>query len=180
MSINRWTGNDHQTPVSIRDCGLDGAIVDTDDEHDGNPAITDYNYNAFLQGANRTTPQGANDVIVTNFNWQTSWLGSFYLPTNSTLINGGSCYATNVALYHFTTTTNQVKEATSVVDIGYHYVATDGSGNPIDTDGDGFPDYWEDTNGNGNGNDDATSWQTYNSSNGLISGSGLQVFTPLQ
>jgi len=180
LSINRWSGTDHQTPVSIRDCALDGSTVTTADAHYSNPAITDYNYNAFLQGGNRTTPQGANDVILTNFNWQISWLGSFYLPTNSTLINVGSCYATNAALYHFTTTTNQAKEAASIVDIGYHYVATDGNGNPIDTDGDGFPDYWEDSNGNGNGGDDATSWQTYNSPNGLTGATGLKVFTPLK
>ena len=35
------------------------------------------------------------------------------------------------------------------MDIGYHYVATDPGGNPLDTNGDGNPDYLEDANGNG-------------------------------
>jgi len=35
------------------------------------------------------------------------------------------------------------------VDIGYHYVATDTNGNPLDTNGDGIPDYIEDANGDG-------------------------------
>jgi hypothetical protein len=54
-----------------------------------------------------------------------------------------------VGLYHFTTQTNQAIEANSVVDIGYHYVATDANGNPLDSNGDGIPDYIEDVNGNG-------------------------------
>jgi len=42
-----------------------------------------------------------------------------------------------------------VKETNSVVDIGFHYVALDASGKPLDGDGDGLPDYFEDRNGNG-------------------------------
>jgi hypothetical protein len=67
-----------------------------------------------------------------------------------------------------------------MVDIGYHYVACNAAGQPIDTDGDGLPDYLEDVNGNGNGEDDPTSWLSYNSSNGLSPGNGLVVFTPLK
>jgi len=44
---------------------------------------------------------------------------------------------------------SQVPETNSIVDIGYHYVATDAYGNPLDTNGDGIPDYLEDANGNG-------------------------------
>ncbi len=36
-----------------------------------------------------------------------------------------------------------------MVDIGYHYVALDTNGVPVDTDGDGLADYLEDRNGNG-------------------------------
>jgi hypothetical protein len=42
-----------------------------------------------------------------------------------------------------------VPETNSIVDIGYHYVAVDGYGNPLDANGDGIPDYLEDANGNG-------------------------------
>jgi hypothetical protein len=61
----------------------------------------------------------------------------------------GSTTADQLGLYQYTTQTNQVKETNSTVDIGYHYVAVDSSGNPIDTNGDGVPDYLEDANGNG-------------------------------
>jgi hypothetical protein len=53
-----------------------------------------------------------------------------------------------VGLYHYTVTTNQVIEGTNTVSIGFHYVAT-AYGNPLDTNGDGIPDYLEDANGNG-------------------------------
>ncbi len=82
-------------------------------------------------------------------------LGSYYYPTSggagslTNLLNRGSRTADLAGLYHFTTTINQVKEANSVVDIGYHYVAANGSNQPNDYDGDGLADYFEDKNGNG-------------------------------
>jgi hypothetical protein len=64
------------------------------------------------------------------------------------------------ALYHFTTQPDQTKETNSVVDIGYHYVAVDGYGNPWDSDTDGVPDYLEDANGDGSVNSGETDWQS--------------------
>jgi hypothetical protein len=117
--------------------------------------------------------------------YQSSYLGNYYYPTNdgllSRLIDAGSRYASDAGLYHFTTTTNQVKEGATKVDIGFHYVAIDPTtGQPYDTDGDGVPDYLEDVNGDGNGANDPTSWLVYNSPNGLTGANGLQVFTPLK
>jgi hypothetical protein len=43
----------------------------------------------------------------------------------------------------------EIKETNSTVSIGFHYVATDASGNPLDSNGDGIPDYLSDANGNG-------------------------------
>jgi hypothetical protein len=74
----------------------------------------------------------------------------------------------------------QVKEAATQVDIGHHYVATDASGLPIDGDGDGFPDYWEDRDGDNVVDTGETSWLTYNSPNSLSVSPGLTVFTPLR
>jgi hypothetical protein len=116
---------------------------------------------------------------VVSYNWESSWLGNYYLPTNSPLINKGNTTANLLGLYHFTTQTNQVLEGDSIVDIGYHYVATDLYGKPLDTNGDGIPDYLEDANGDGIFDaGDLSDWQI--SPYGLTAGSGLQVFTPLK
>ncbi len=141
--------------------------------------------NAYVSGSNRLTPTNANDVVLTNTPiYLTSYLGKYYYPTNdgmlSLLIDAGSRNATNAGLYHYTVLTNQVKETNSIVDIGYHYVATDTNGVPIDTDGDSVPDYLEDRNGNGTVDSGETDWTTYNSPNGLTGATGLQVFTPLK
>jgi len=98
-----------------------------------------------------TSLGGSNNKTNVIFDYQGS--GTYYYPTTGTnlyqLINAGSRTAANAGLYHFTTTTNQAKEAASTVDIGMHYVAANGSGVPVDTDGDGAGDYLEDRNGNG-------------------------------
>ena len=93
---------------------------------------------------------------------------------------GSLTNAALAGLYHFTTTTNQAKEQTTRLDLGRHYVAVDTNGKPIDTDGDGVPDYWEDRNGDGAATGDATSWQAYDSANGLAAPAGLKIFTPLR
>jgi len=111
--------------------------------------------------------------------------GGYYYPTNgasgglTNLINAGSRTADLAGLYHFTTSIGLAKETNSIVDISYHYVATDANGNPLDFDGDGIPDYLEDYNGNGVFDSGETDWKTYNSPNRL-GANGLQVFTPLK
>jgi hypothetical protein len=122
-------------------CTLSGILVSTNC----------YNgYNAYLNCTNWLNPTNATDLFITNtLAYQTSWLGTFYQPTNSPLINKGSTNANLVGLYHFTVTTNEVVEGTNTVTIGYHYVATDANGIPLDSNGDGIPDYLEDANGNG-------------------------------
>ena len=107
-------------------------------------------YNAYLNCTGYLNPTNATDIFSSNsLAYQLSFFGSFYQPTNSPLINAGSTTANLDGLYHFTTQTNQVIEGNSTVDIGYHYVATDEYGNPLDSNGDGIPDYIQDANGNG-------------------------------
>jgi hypothetical protein len=107
-------------------------------------------YNAYLNCAGRLYLTNANDIVSSNsLAYQSSWFGNYYQPTNSPLIHAGSTSATNVSLYHYTVTTNQVVEGTNTVSIGYHYVAVDANGNPLDSNGDGIPDYLQDANGNG-------------------------------
>ena len=119
------------------------------------------NYNAFLTNFSRLPISGAHDVMVTNgngFNWQTNWFGNFYLPTNSPVFQRGSTNANLLGLYHFTTQTNQIPDGANKVDIGYHYVATDGEGNPSDTYIPGIPDYLVDANGDGLVDDGERNW----------------------
>jgi hypothetical protein len=164
-------------PVWIENCAFDGSTIQMDDHSGGNTNITYCNYNAFLNGASRLTMLGANDIVTNTFTWQTGPLGVYYQATNSSLIDAGSVTADVVGLYHFTTQTNQAIEGTSPVDIGYHYVALDSSGNPIDTNGDGIPDYLEDANGNGIfDSGDIADWERY----GLNNANGLLIFTPLK
>ena len=101
-----------------------------------------FDHNAYW-GTNAPSGSGGNDVVLTNFNYAAGPLGNYY-QASTNLINKGSTTADKRGLYHYTTQTNQVKEANSIVDIGYHYVAVDGNGNPIDTNGNGVPDYLED------------------------------------
>ena len=131
-------------PAIIYNCAFDG----TTNTVDTNGLVCDYN--SYLTNADQLPVSGVHDVVLTSgYNWQSSWLGNYYLPGGSPLIDMGSTNANLLGLYHFTTQTNQTVEGTSQVDIGYHYVATDAYGNPLDTDGDGIPDYIEDANGNG-------------------------------
>lgn len=142
------TPNSTAFPINVKNCSFDGTSISVSGYGD-NASYDTYNYNAYTN-ASGMLPFGANNVIVTNgFNWQSSWFGNFYLPSNSPVIARGSTNANYLGLYHFTTQTNQAIEGDSIVDIGYHYVATDASGNPLDSNGDGVPDYIEDTNETG-------------------------------
>ena len=138
-------------------------------------------YNAYLKCSGRLYPTSSYDVVSSStLAYQTGPLGAFYQLTSSSLINKGNTNANLLGLYHYTTTTNEVKETNSLVDIGYHYVAVDAYGNPIDTDGDGIPDYLEDSNGNGIYDaGDLSNW-LISPFNGLTTADGLLVFTPLK
>jgi len=169
-------------PVWIEECAFDGTALQVDDNSGGNTNYTYCDFNAFLTNGDRLPVDGlSHDVTnLVSFNWQCSWFGNYYLPADSPLIDHGSTTADKVGLYHFTTQTNQVPEGTSFVDLGYHYVATDANGNPLDTNGDGIPDYLEDANGNGVFDaGDLGNW-LISPYNGLSSMAVLQVYTPLK
>jgi len=109
------------------------------------------------------------------------YLGNHYYPTTGTnlaaLRSWGSRYADAAGLWHHTLTVDQIKD-TGWVDVGFHYVALNGSNLPVDTDSDGKPDYAEDKDGDGVFDSGETDWQTSNSS---VSGpTALQVFTLLK
>ena len=113
--------------------------------------------------------------------YQAGTLGLYYLPaTASTLLAAGSTTADLLGLADYTTQASQTPEGTARVDTGYHYVATDSNGNPLDTVGDGIPDYLADSNGDGVFDaGDLCNWLIFyypivTTNNGLI------VFTVLQ
>jgi len=118
-----------------------------------------HNYNGYVTNASSQwlTGSGSANIWTNMFDYQTGALGRFYQPSDSRFLNQGSTNANYLQLYHFTCTTNNVKETNSVVDIGFHYVATSG-GLPVDTDSDGVPDYLEDLNGNGSVDSGETDW----------------------
>jgi hypothetical protein len=160
------------TPWPVRDNTFDSGYME---DMFGNIGVA-HDHNAFINEAVALMATDPTDMILTSFAYVPGPLGNYYQPATSPLIDQGSRTADLASLYHYTTQTNQVKEANSPVDIGFHYVAVDANSIPIDTDHDGVPDYLED----GNGADDPTSWLIYNSPNGLTGGNGLQVYTPLK
>jgi hypothetical protein len=113
--------------------------------------------NAYYNTAYGLT-SGVGNIALGSLAYDIGPLGNYYQPTSSTLVNAGSRTADLAGLYQFTTATNSVKETNSVVDIGIHYVAVNAGGQPIDTDGDGVPDYLENWTGNGLVNSWETSW----------------------
>jgi hypothetical protein len=176
-----FTSHSGSWPDTFVNCSFDAGA-----DLSGVDSVTYCDYNAFLTNGIRFPTLGANDVLVTNgFDWQSGpFGGDFYLPSDSPLIYAGSTNANRLGLYHFTTTTNlvngqEVPDGTNIVTIGYHYVATDANGNPLDSNGDEIPDYIEDANGDGLVDDGESPWY-YTVASGLTATNGLLVFTPLK
>jgi hypothetical protein len=167
---------------TVKDTAFDGTSFSISDWYHGTNYTTfDYNaYNTAYTNWQTLEVVGPHDIQTNFCPWQTSWFGNYYQATNSTLLHAGSTTADQVGLYHFTVTTNQAVEGASQVSIGYHYVATDQYGNPLDTNGDGIPDYLEDANGNGIYDaGDLGDWLV-NPYNGLTRANGLLVFPPVK
>jgi len=140
----------------------------------------DYDYNAYRQldppepynngGASTLSPSiggascGAHDISLAAAPlYQPGPLGNFYLPPSSPTVNAGSRSPAEAGLYHYTTRTDQTKDAGQpAVNIGLHYVATTSSTSvvPNDFDYDGIPDYVENWHGDGSYHSGTeTKWQ---------------------
>jgi hypothetical protein len=120
-------------------CGLNGYTGGY------NAAVTNFDHPGFP----------TDIVLLSSPSYRAGPLGNFYQPANTVLFNADTnTTADQVGLYRYTMYTNlvngyQIKETNSCVDIGFHYVATDANGHPVDSNGDGTPDYLSDLNGNG-------------------------------
>ena len=77
-------------------------------------------------------------MVLTNFTFASGPLGDYYHGSTNLVDRGSLTNAALAGLYHHTTRTNQTKEANTRLDIGFHYVACDANGLPVDTDGDGL------------------------------------------
>jgi hypothetical protein len=124
-------------------------------------------FNAYVTNFDRLQPTFTSDIILASSpSYQTGPLGGYYLQNSSSLINAATgTTADQVGLYHYTVMTNlvsgnEIKETNSVLDVSYHYVATDLNGVPIDTNGDGVPDYQSDVNGNGTVESGEIAWKS--------------------
>jgi hypothetical protein len=136
------------------------------------------------------TLNGTNPKPGLNPDYQTGTWGKRYYPASGTtnslaaLIDTGSRTRELAGLYHFTVKTGNLSregaDALTTVDIGNHYVGLNSLGLPYDSDGDGIPDYVEDTNGNNTPDTGESSLTSYNSSNGFSVSTAFSVFTPLQ
>ena len=130
---------------------------------DGSYAYVSVSNNGYYQTSDALP--GANDLNpITSLTYAAGPLGPWYIGSSSpALVDMGSRGAGLAGLYHYTMFANlvngcEVKEANTIVDIGFHYVATDANGSPIDSNGDGIPDYLEDANGNGLADNGETPW----------------------
>lgn len=136
-------------------------------------------HNAYISCSGRLQPTNVNDVVLTNFSYVAGPLGNYY-QSSTNLQNAGSVTNAGLAgLYHYTTLTNQTKEANSRLDIGFHYVtAVDNSGEPVDTDHGGIPDYLEDTNGDGIVNGSESDWRAGHAADDDLTGVYGSILVP--
>jgi hypothetical protein len=158
LSIYGWTNSTSATNAIIQN-----NLFDNDDMSGGMPApfvppwitwATSNNFSYYAGGNNVYATNIVNrtgnnylsyyptDQILSNSpSFQSGVFGRFYLPTNSVLIDAGSTTADRVGLFYYTTQISQTNENITPVDVGYHYVASDSNGNPVDSNNDGTPDY---------------------------------------
>jgi len=102
-------------------------------------SLTNYigTYNGYVIGCDHLTlTNSTNDQFLTSSpTYQATAQGNYYLSgTGTNLINKGSTTADALGLYLYCTTTNELAETNSTVDIGYHYVALNPIGVPTNLD----------------------------------------------
>ena len=150
-SQNQWTFTDN--------------IFDQSVFHgDGPVAVNSYNAYVAMSGQHLSPGSEANPIDLSSLSYDSGQLGSFYLPSSATqLLGAGSRTARGAGLYHFTSLVDNTKQANAAhVNIGPAYLALDSSGNALDANADGVPDFIADRNGDGVEDDDEMKWSSAN------------------
>ena len=146
--------NLYNTAWTFRDNLFDHTAITVSNSSPGDV----FSNNAYITNCSRLISSGGDVILASSPAYEIGILGDYYYPTNQTnLIHAGSRSAAAAGLYHYTVTTNNAIEGTNTVSIGFHYVACT-NGLPIDTNGDGIPDYLEDVNGNGQVDSGEIAW----------------------
>lgn len=163
--------NVNATAFTLKNCLLRGGLVNlwADAGQDSNWRVYDNLFdnvpqllgNGGINGFNAFTAttgySGANNLYSIIPNWQTGPFGPYYYPTtgpssglNSLRDQGSEPSSAVAGLFHYTTAAAvNTKEAGSPIDIGFHYPSASMNGLLLDSDSDGLPDHFEDSNGNG-------------------------------
>jgi hypothetical protein len=166
----------------VRDSLFDGDSTSVS----GTGSYTSYftpSYNAFFNTSS-TPLTGTGNVSLTALSYGTGTPSTlvWYINSSTPALKDADTNRTadTAGLYHYTIFTSQAKETNSPVDIAFHYVALDSNHLPMDTDGDGIPDYLEDRNNNGTYDSSLgeTDWQ--HSVSGLTGTTSITVYTPLK
>lgn len=123
------------------------------------------NHNNVYAGMGSTRLQPADPYsFATTVTYRNGPLGAFYLgEENAALMHTGSQTAAEAGLYHFNTIGTDEIQGDNQVNIGPAYLTLDNAGNPVDSNGDGVPDFIADRNGNGLEDADEMPWTSANS-----------------
>src|SRR5438445_4420597 len=114
-----YTSGTSNPSWEVRDNSFDGVSLS---QNDASGYILK-SHNGYI---NTTSLGGNSNVVLSSFNYATGALGAWY-QSSTNMIDAGSRTADQAGLYHYTTQTSQVKETNSIVEIGFHYVALNGS-----------------------------------------------------
>jgi hypothetical protein len=105
-----------------------------------NISASDVSNNGFV---NISDPfDDAGGILSSTFAYIDGPLGPWY-QVSTDFTDQGSAYADALGLFHYTTRASQAEEATSPVDIGFHYPAVDSNLALLDSDDDLLGDWWE-------------------------------------
>jgi len=130
---------------TLRDNVFDGILNQKPGGTSWTASNNGYRSAATLGGNNNPTPGVAD--------YAPGPLGPNYYPTSggnlSSLLAVGFRTGITAGLFHHTLRTDLVAAGANQVGIGFHYLRTSIAGVPLDSDGDGTPDWIEDPNGDG-------------------------------